>query len=143
MHKATFLNFQKEIRVSLCLYICLGSFLKETLKTVLEEKIDIFSAIKLKYLNSSEYEKTRSTQREHNCNIFNFYRTNIKINQDFLQESNQELKGSSIYKPHVCPTADSNPYCLTHTGQHTKANKMSFILMLVSFLSYIRGSSDP
>ena len=143
MHKATFLNFQKEIKVSLYLYISSENFLKETLKTVLEEKIDIFSAIKLKYLNSSEYEKTRSTQREHNCNIFNFCRTNIKINQDFLQESDQELKGSSIYKPRVCPTSDSNPYCLTHTGQHTKANKMSFILMLVSFLSYVRGRSDP
>lgn len=61
MHKATFLNFQKEVRVSLYLYISSENFLKETLKTVLGEKIDIFSAIKLKYLNSSEYEKTRST----------------------------------------------------------------------------------
>lgn len=60
MHKATFLIFHKEIRVSLYLYISSGNFLKETLKTVLKEKIDIFSAIKLKYLNSSKYEKIRS-----------------------------------------------------------------------------------
>ena len=54
MHKATFLIFDKEIRVSLYLYISSGHFLKETLKTVLKEKIDIFSVIKLKYLNSSK-----------------------------------------------------------------------------------------
>ena len=125
MHKATFLIFDKEIRVSLYLYISSGHFLKETLKTVLKEKIDIFSVIKLKYLNSSKQEKVRSAQKEHNCNIFNLDRTNIKTNQDFLQESNQELKGRSVYKPHVCPTSYSNPNHLTHTGKHIKANRMS------------------
>ena len=125
MHKAIFLIFHKEIRVSLYVYISSGHFLKETLKTGLKEKVDIFSAIKLKYLNSSKQEKIRSAQREHNCRIFNLYGTNIKTNQDFLQESNQELKGRSIYKPHVCPTSYSNPNRLTHTGKHIKANRMS------------------
>lgn len=63
-YKCTKLNIFKlsegNKSISVLVYM-LGNFLKEILKTVLEEKIDIFSAIKLKYLDSSEYEKTRST----------------------------------------------------------------------------------
>lgn len=124
MHRAKFLNFQKKIRVSLCLYTSSGNFLKKFKNFFsLKEKIDPFSDIKLKYLISSECDKIHI---EHNCNIFNLYRINIKIGQDFHQESNQDSERKQHLQTTYIPHLPLSP-APSHTRGLIKADKMNFI----------------